>query len=129
MPVDDPRRGQRPRRLLFGWYLDGTDGGNGALVVLPRRFDDRLAPAGPDCTTPWPGEVDVLLPPGSAVVFTTDLWHAAKQPAAGAPRRYLMGAHVQARSDSTPHPEDHVHVGPEVDAAIAETPELGALLA
>ncbi len=119
----DPRRGLRPERLLFGWYLDGSDDDNGALVVLPRRFDDLLAPLGAH-DQPWPGEVAVHVPPGSAVMFTVDLWHAVRAPRATAKRRRLMGAHIQGRSNPKPHPEDHVHTGPEVAAAVVADPAL-----
>ncbi|HYE05610.1 MAG TPA: hypothetical protein VEL07_08760 [Planctomycetota bacterium] len=124
----DPRRGTRPKRLLFGWTFDGSDAETGALVIIPRRFDDPLAPPSADRKAAWPGEVEVDQPPGTAGIFTLDLWHSAKWPVAGARRRRGMGCHVQGRNDPAPHPEDHVHAGPEIDAACAEFPALARAL-
>jgi hypothetical protein len=123
----DPRRGERPRRLLYGWYLDGSTVESGALVALPRRWDDPLAPLSHDHTSPWPGEVLVEAPPGSLILFTIDLWHSATTGTTGG-RRRLTGAHIQAASCRDPHPEDHPFEGAAIEQAKREHPGLAALL-
>ncbi len=124
----DPRRGRKPTRLLFGWTFDGSDAETGALVVIPRRYDDLLAPPSSARGQAWPGEVEVDQPAGTAAIFTVDLWHSAKWPVSSSRRRRGMGCHVQGRNDPTPHPEDQVHAGPEIDAACAEFPTLARSL-
>ncbi|MBA3847265.1 MAG: hypothetical protein H0X45_11570 [Planctomycetes bacterium] len=124
----DARRGAKPTRLLYGWTLDGSDAETGALVVIPRRWDDPVAPPSADRNAPWPGEVELDQPPGTGVVFTLETWHSAKWPLPGARRRRGMGGHVQGRNNPMPHPEDHQHIGSEVDAACAEFPDLARSL-
>jgi hypothetical protein len=121
-------RGVAPTRLLYGWYLDGSDDASGALVAVPRRFDDPLAPPAADPLAPWPGEIPVVAPPGALVLFTIELWHAALAPTT-IPRRHLMGAHIQARRDRRTHREDHVHDGPGVAASCAACPAFSAAIA
>jgi len=124
----DPRRGSRPTRLLTLWYLDGSSPEIGPLAVLPRRWDDLLAPPpGVSGMDPWPGEVIVEAPPGSAIVFTTDLWHTAMIGNRQRCRR-LTGAHIQARACADAHPEDHVFDTPELSAACRQLPLLAELL-
>jgi hypothetical protein len=122
----DARRGERPRRLLYGWYLDGSTVEAGALVVLPRRWDDPLAPPSSDRQAPWPGEVHVEAPPGSLILFTIDLWHSATTGTTGG-RRRLTGAHVQAAGCTDAHPEDHRFEGEGVDEARRRHPAFAQL--
>ncbi len=123
----DPSRGTKPERLLYGWYIDGSTPESGSLVAIPRRFDDPLAPPLADRTVAWPGEERILAPPGSAIIFTIDVWHDAIS-GSGDQRRRLMGAHVQARRNRNPHPEDHVFAGAEIEAAKRACPAFAALL-
>lgn len=127
IPPGDSRRGRRPERLLFGFYLDGSSPEVGPLVALPRRFDDPLAPPSSDKLGIWPGEERILMPPGSACIFTTDLWHTADA-GTGSGRRHLMGAHVQGRRNRRAHPEDQVQEGSEIAAGMAESPAFARLL-
>jgi len=124
----DVRRGSRPTRLLTLFYPDGSSPEIGPLVVLPRRWDDPLAPPpGVEIMEAWPGEVVVEAPPGSAVIFTTDLWHSGMIGNRQRCRR-LTGAHIQARSCAQTHPEDHVFDTPSLTAACRELPLLAELL-
>jgi ectoine hydroxylase-related dioxygenase (phytanoyl-CoA dioxygenase family) len=65
----------------------------------------------------WPGEVEVLLPPGSVAIFDTTLWHSAKAGTQPGLRR-LFGAHYQGWSETRVHGEDNACDSPEV---LAET--------
>jgi hypothetical protein len=114
-PNDPSRAGTRGDRLLFGWYLDGSDAASGALIGVPRRWNDPVAaPVADRAAVTWPGEAVVAAPPASLVFFTIDLWHCAASGTGGA-RRRLMGAHVMGRGNPRPHPEDHDHADPRLD--------------
>ena len=128
IPYGSTVRGERPERLLCNWYLEGCTPESGPLVVLPRRYDDPLAPLGPNMDQPWPGEVHVSCPPGSCVIFSTDLWHAALAGESPA-RRHLFGAHFQGRLNQRPHPEDQEHEGAHFEAAVARFPDFAGLVA
>jgi len=121
-------RGEYPKRVLAAWYVEGTGPESGPLVVLPRRYDDPLAPPSDDFNVAWPGEVDVHCPPGSCVIFTNELWHAAKAGTSGK-RRHLFGSHFQGWNNAREHREDHFHVGPEIVAAKARNPVFARIIA
>lgn len=123
----DTVRGAYPRRALLNYYLEGLTPETGPLVALPRRYDDPLAPPSPDMHTPWPGEAAVTCPPGSAVLFTTDMWHAALAGTNGN-RRRLFGGHWQGWSVTELHREDQMQEGPEVEEAIARNPIFAGLM-
>jgi len=127
LPAESPDRGVRPKRALAGWYLEGCSPETGPLVVWPRRFNDKLAAPFADHGAAWPGEVHVSCPPGSCVLFTCDLWHAA---IAGTTdiRRHLFGAHFQGRSITRKHQEDHLFEGDAVERAMAANPDFGRLI-
>jgi hypothetical protein len=119
--TDKELRGEYPVRVLIGWYLEGCSPESGPLIVYPRRYDDLLTEPSDEMTSYWPGEVEVSCAPGSCVIFTTDLWHAAKA-GTNTKRRYLMGSHFQGWNNARPHVEDHAHEGPEIDAACERNP-------
>ena len=123
----DPRRGKRPTRLLHGFYLDGSSPEIGSLVVLPRRYDDPLAPPCADRRVAWPGEIAVTAPPGSVIIFTSDLWHTATFGSAGK-RRRLTGSHYQAAGCTEPHPADCDFATADIEAAKHLHPELAEVL-
>lgn len=123
----DPRRGAAPQRLLCNWYVEGLSLELGPLLVLPRRYDDPLAPPIEDRATCWPGEVAVTCPPGSAVLFTTELWHAAL-PGSGGLRRRLFGGHFQGALNRRAHCEDQVHSGAVIQRARSVCPAFSSLL-
>ena len=114
-------RGEYPKRVLAAWYVEGCTIESGPLIALPRRYDDLIAPPSDDFNVAWPGEVDVICPPGSCVIFTNDLWHSAKAGTDGK-RRHLFGSHFQGWNNPRVHGEDHVHEGPEVEAAYERNP-------
>ena len=123
----DPRRGERPRRVLCNWYVDGSTAESGPLLALPRRFDDPLAPPLADRTAAWPGEVAVECPPGSAVIFSIHLWHAAL-PGTNGQRRRLFGGHFQGWSNPQPHREDQVQEGPVIEESVRRNPVFASLM-
>jgi hypothetical protein len=123
----DPRRGTRPQRVLCNWYVDGSTEESGPLLAYPRRFDDPVAPPFPDRNASWPGEAAVVCPPGSAVIFSIDLWHAALPGTAGG-RRRLFGGHFQGRNNSRPHREDQVQEGAVIEESIRRSPVFAGLL-
>lgn len=123
----DPRRGVRPRRVLCNWYVEGLSPESGPLLVLPRQYDDLLAPPLEDRGVAWPSEVAVSCPPGSAVIFSIDVWHAAL-PGTGGGRRRLFGGHFQGRNDNLPHGEDQVQEGPIVEEGIARNSSFARLM-
>lgn len=120
-------RGEYPKRVLMGWYVEGCTPESGPLVVLPRRYDDPLAAPSDDFNGVWPGEVEVNCPPGSCVIFTIELWHAAKAGTSGK-RRRLFGSHFQGWNNPRFHHEDHIHDGPEIEAACARNPAFAHLI-
>jgi hypothetical protein len=72
---------------------------------MPRHFDDALGPLTGGSIDDWPGQVEIALCPGSAVVIDSALYHTAKRGTA-AGIRYLWGGHFQGWSDSRAHGED-----------------------
>ena len=127
IPPGDHLRGSRPVRLLCNWYVDGSTPESGPLVVLPRRYDDPLAPPALGRGEPWPGEVAVTCAPGSAVIFSIDLWHCALAGTADG-RRRLFGGHFQGWNNPRPHREDQVHEGPVIEASFGRNPTFAGLL-
>lgn len=120
-PEAPDARGEYPKRVLAAWYVEGCTPESGPLIALPRRYDDLLAAPADNYEVAWPGEVDVICPPGSCVIFTNDLWHSAKAGTDGK-RRHLFGSHFQGWNNSRAHSEDHVHEGSEVEAAYERNP-------
>lgn len=106
-PVDEIPRRPTCTRLVLNIYVDGTDAAHGPLVVLPRRWQDPLGEvAAADEYRDLPGQRLVHVPPGTAVLLDTALWHAAIRGTAPGPRRH-WGAHLHRHDDLRPHPEDN----------------------
>jgi hypothetical protein len=104
----------KPERVLAAVYVDGTLPSTGALVVLPRAFNEPIGEMRGDNMLAWPGERDVLMRPGSIALFDTALWHAAKAGNQPGLRR-LFGAHYQGWSETRAHPEDNACNVPEIE--------------
>jgi hypothetical protein len=121
------RQGKPITRLLYGWYMDGCSPESGPLIVLPRRYDDTVNRALGGPHEAWPGEIIVSCPPGSCVMFTTDLWHSAMA-GTSERRRHLCGGHLQSVLDTRSHREDGVFEGPAVEEAVQRNPEFARLL-
>ena len=96
---------KNPERILCNIYIDGTAPKVGPLIVLPRHLNESVSPQGAPADT-WQDQVVVTVPPGSAVLFDTALWHCSQ---AGESKRlrHLWGGHYQGWHNSTLHPEDN----------------------
>ena len=117
---------ENPERVLCNIYVDGSSSHIGPLIVLPRGLDDSVDPKG-DLEAEWEGQVEVVAPPGSAVIFDTAVWHCSKR-GNSSELRHLWGGHYQGWSNPTPHPEDNTAENPTVAAFKAELPLLRGLL-
>ena len=69
---------ENPERVLCNIYVDGSSSHIGPLIVLPRGLNDSVDPKG-DVGAEWEGQVEVVVPPGSAVIFDTAVWHCSKR--------------------------------------------------
>ena len=117
---------ENPERVLCNIYVDGSDPHIGPLIVLPRRLNDSVDSKG-DVQEEWEGQVEIVVPPGSAVIFDTAVWHCSKR-GSSSELRHLWGGHYQGWSNSTPHPEDNTAENSTVAAFKAELPVLQGLL-
>lgn len=125
---DDAHTRARISRLLGGVYVDGTQRDTGPLVVLPRQWNEPIGPPRGELTQAWPGEFEVMVPPGSFTIFDTALWHTARR--GDRPGfRFLFGSHFQARGDHRPHPEDNTTPDITSLAQVRDTPVMRQLLA
>ena len=116
---------ERPERLLCNIYVDGTSTKMGPLVVLPRGLNDPIEAVGP-VEEDWEGQVEVRVPPGSAVIFDTAVWHCSRGGTTGL--RHLWGGHYQSWGNPTPHIEDNSADNPTLNGYIEELPLLERLL-
>jgi len=116
----------KPERVLCNVYVDGSGPEVGPLIVLPRKLNDSVEALG-DVDTDWEGQVEVVAPPGSAVIFDTAVWHCSRRGSSGG-LRHLWGGHYQGWSNPTPHPEDNTADNPTLAAHKAERPVLRRLL-
>ena len=119
-------RRENPERLLCNIYVDGSSSHIGPLIVLPRGLNDSIDPKG-DVEAAWEGQIEIVVPPGSAVIFDTAVWHCSKR-GSSSELRHLWGGHYQGWSNSTPHPEDNTATNPAVAAFKAKLPVLRGLL-
>lgn len=117
---------ENPERVLCNIYVDGSSSHIGPLIVLPRGLNDSVDSKG-DVGEKWEGQVEVVVPPGSAVIFDTAVWHCSKR-GSSSELRHLWGGHYQGWNNPTPHPEDNTAENPTVAAFKAELPVLRGLL-
>lgn len=113
----------RPERVLFGCYLRGSNLEYGPLVVKARKVNDPLLPLPINADQHWDGELRVIAPPGSVVIFDTALYHTAHRGSQKG-RRYLWGTHVQGISETRAHPEDNSSEHPVVAERKKQNAEL-----
>lgn len=125
-PDDLPRR-HRLERVLAGVYTDGTLPESGALIALPRRYNDPLGEPLGELHQAWPGEAKVEAPPGSIAIFDTALWHSAAK-GTGTANRRLWGAHYQGWSETRAHPEDNAVNAGEIADYKNQIPRLKKLI-
>ncbi len=116
----------RPERVLCNIYVDGSSREIGPLTVLPRRLNDSLDAKG-EVDAAWEGQAEVFVPPGSAVIFDTAVWHCSKRGSSGS-LRHLWGGHYQGWGNPTPHPEDNTADSPVITAHKNQLPVLRGLL-
>ena len=117
---------ENPERILCGIYVDGSDREIGPLIVLPRRLNDSVDAKG-DGEAVWEGEEEVVMSPGSAVIFDTAVWHCSRH-GTGGTQRHIWGGHYQGWSNPTPHPEDNTADNPIVNEHRDKLPLLRAML-
>ena len=72
---------------------------------MPRGFKDEIPAMLGGFMEDWPGQVEIALPPGSAVIIDSALYHTAKRGTEPG-IRYLWGGHFQGWSNSHPHDSD-----------------------
>lgn len=116
----------RPERVLCNVYVDGSGPEVGPLIVFPRALNDSVEAKG-EVEATWEGQVEVVIPPGSGVIFDTAVWHCSQRGRSGG-LRHLWGGHYQGWSNPTPHPEDNTADNPTVAAYKDGLPVLRGLL-
>lgn len=67
----------KSERVTMLHYVEGLTDDNGPLLVLPRRVDEGTEAPYPTAQEQWPGQVELLCPPGSVVILEQSTWHAA----------------------------------------------------
>lgn len=117
---------EHPERILCGAYVDGSDREIGPLIVLPRQLNDSVEAKG-DGDAVWEGQEEVVMPPGTAVIFDTAVWHCSRRGTSRGPR-HIWGGHYQGWSNPTPHPEDNSADNPVVNEYRDKLPLLRAML-
>lgn len=87
-PVTDPSDYQVCNSI---WLLDDFTADNGATRVVPGSHRSGRAPADAmsDVRAAHPGEVTLMAPAGTVVVFNSHLWHGGTVNHSSAPRRAL----------------------------------------
>lgn len=95
----------RIERVVVNYYVKGVSPAIGSLWAIARRVDEPIpAPLG-ERSDDWPGQVELAVPAGAAVILDTALYHTATRGSAPG-MRYHWGGHYQAWSDRRPHGED-----------------------
>jgi ectoine hydroxylase-related dioxygenase (phytanoyl-CoA dioxygenase family) len=75
------------------WLLDDFTASNVATRVVPgsHRFGVSARDALPDPAAPHPGEIKLIAPAGTVVVFNSHVWHGGTLNRTDRPRRALHG--------------------------------------
>jgi hypothetical protein len=75
------------------WLLDDFTAGNGATRVVPgsHRLGVSARDALPDPAAPHPGEIKLIAPAGTVVVFNSHVWHGGTLNHTDRSRRALHG--------------------------------------
>jgi ectoine hydroxylase-related dioxygenase (phytanoyl-CoA dioxygenase family) len=73
------------------WLLDDFTAGNGATRVVPgsHRLGQRPGDAMADPAARHPGQVQLIAPAGTVVIFNSHLWHGGTRNRTARPRRAL----------------------------------------
>ena len=115
-----------PERVVCNVYVDGSNEEVGPLVVLPRHVNDPVRPFG-EPEESWPGESVVPIPPGTAIIFDTALWHCSRR-GTRLPIRHLWGGCYQGWHFDKPHHEDNSADFPAVEQFKKASPILSQLI-
>jgi hypothetical protein len=126
-PLPETLARERPERILCNIYVEGSSPESGPLLVIPRRLNDPVVPLGP-VDEAWPGQIAVVAPPGSAIIFDTLLWHTGKRGIRRGLRRLLPGGHYQGWYNPRPHPADNQSDSPALAQYKERFPALRMLI-
>ncbi|MBI4553902.1 MAG: hypothetical protein HY710_16665 [Candidatus Latescibacteria bacterium] len=126
VPPDGLNR-QQPERIFCNVYVDGSTPEIGQLILIPRRLNDPIDQPCSDRRADWPGQVNVVAPPGSAVIFDSALWHTGKRGTKPG-LRHLFGGEYQRWHDLRPHPEDNISESPALAQYKRDLPALRRLI-
>lgn len=96
---------QKIERVVVNFYVKGASPSIGSLWAIPRTCDAPIPQPLADPCQDWPGQVPLSVPPGSAVILDTALYHTATRGDSPG-MRYHWGGHYQAWSDGRIHGED-----------------------
>ena len=96
---------EKIERVVVNFYVKGVSPSNGSLWTIPRWVGDHLDPLIGEKDKARPGQTEVSVPPGSAVILDTAVYHTAtrgNEPG----MRYHWGGHYQGWANKRPHGED-----------------------
>ena len=92
-------------RVVVNFYVKGVSPALGLLWAIPRHVGEALGPEPAARDQEWPGQIEVSVPPGSAVILDTALYHTATRGQSPG-MRFHWGGHYQGWSNPRPHGED-----------------------
>lgn len=114
-------------RILFNIYPVGTTAETGPLLVRERAFNAPFEPPPAVVRADWPGQIEIVCPPGSFVFMDSAGYHTPKRGTAPG-RRYCFRSQYQAASNTTLCDEDNDCDPPQLAAYKAENPRFAALV-
>ena len=96
-----------------GWLLDDFTAENGATRIVPgsHRSEKRPQDALADPIAAQPGEIQVVAPAGSVLVFNSHLWHGGALNKTATPRRVIHSAFC--RRDLSPQTDQRRYLTAE----------------
>ncbi|MCC7263539.1 MAG: hypothetical protein IT369_13560 [Candidatus Latescibacteria bacterium] len=95
----------RIERVVVNYYVKGVSPAIGSLWAIPRRVGEPIPDPPGERSADWPGQVELAVPPGAAVILDTALYHTATRGSEPG-MRYHWGGHYQGWADTRPHRED-----------------------
>ena len=102
------------------WMLDDFTEENGATRVVPgsHRFGKAPADVMPDPRAPHPGEIRLIAPAGTVVVFNAHVWHSGTQNRSAKPRLSMNMGFVPRNQPQQTNQREHLR--PETAARLTE---------
>jgi ectoine hydroxylase-related dioxygenase (phytanoyl-CoA dioxygenase family) len=102
------------------WLLDDFTEENGATRIVPGSHRSRKLPQTdlPNPNAPYPGEVKIIAPAGTVVVFNSHVWHGGTLNRTQQPRR-AMHAYF-CRRDLPPQTDQSQYLRLETSARLSE---------